>query len=401
MMRTAAGVYQTLSSTHQLYIQEKNLYDYNKSYSRDLDVVKFLAEEDLRNETIFDCRVYGSDIKINGELSDSWLKFKVDNYIDVDTRYGPITHLFTYNDIIYFFQEKAFGYLPINEETTVATDTNAKLALANGGILERYKYISTESGILNDKELVTTKYGIFWVDRLNQSICLYTGSQSNLTELKLEKDLDSYITPLTNSTSPVYVGYNDDRKDVYFSFFSLNKTLLYNTVSNTFTELLPFYSDLFIPVDKYLLSKGSSSNNLYLHGYGNRGTFYGTTYPSILHFIVNPGTNTIYDTLEWFSECLNAAGTKVNNTISSIRVKTGYQDSGDITLSPYINIGQRFRTWWTPIPRAIYNNFGTALERTDGRMRDYYLLVEVEFDNTNNDVFYLYDVMTSVTQSNT
>ena len=73
-----------LKQCYQLYIQEKNLYDYNKSYSRELDVNKFLAEEDLNTETTFDCRVYGSNIKINGELSDNWLKFKVDNYIEIE-----------------------------------------------------------------------------------------------------------------------------------------------------------------------------------------------------------------------------------------------------------------------------------------------------------------------------
>lgn len=407
MIRTNAGAYQTLSTTNTIYLQEKGLYEYNRSYSRDLDVQKFVAEEDLYRESEFDCRIYGSNLKTNGELSDSWLKFTVDNFIDVDTRYGPITHLFLHNDILYFFQEKAFGYLPINEEATIATNTNAKLSLASSGILERVKYISTESGVLNHKELTATKYGIFWVDRLNKSICQFSGTQGSLEDLKLDKDMESYINSFTNYNHPIYVGYNDDKKDVYFSNETLDKTLLYNVNANSFVEVQSFSSDHFIKVDKYCLSRaiedyGASDNfsNYYLHGYGDKGSFYGTVSPSILHFIVNPGDNGVYETLEWFSECMTELGVKTNKTFTNLRVKTGYQDSGELSLSLSTNLGQRFRTWFTPIPRALYDLNGVALERTDSRMRDYYLLVEVEFDNTNNDSFEVNEIITNVTHGN-
>lgn len=407
MMRTVAGAYRTLSSTNMIYVQEKGLYDYNRSYSRDLDGQKFLSEEDLYRESEFDCRIYGSNLKTNGELSDSWLKFTVDNFIDVDTRYGPITHLFLHNDILYFFQEKAFGYLPINEEATITTNTNAKLSLASSGILERVKYISTESGVLNHKELTATKYGIFWVDRLNKSICQFSGTQGSLEDLKLDKDMESYINSFTNYDHPIYVGYNDDKKDVYFSNETLDKTLLYNVNANSFVEVQSFSSDHFIKVDKYCLSRaiedyGASDNfsNFYLQGYGDKGNFYGTVSPSILHFIVNPGDNGIYETIEWFSECMTELGVKTNKTFTNLRVKTGYQDSGELSLSLSTNLGQRFRTWFTPIPRALYDLNGVALERTDSRMRDYYLLVEVEFDNTNNDSFEVNEIITNVTHGN-
>lgn len=404
MIRTNAGAYQTLSSTDMIYIQEKGLYEYNRSYSRDLDGQKFVAEEDLYRETEFDCRIYGSNLKTNGELSDSWLKFGVDNFIDVDTRYGPITKLFLHNDQLIFFQEKAFGYIPINEETTIATDTNAKLALASGGILERVKYISTETGALNYKEILGTKHGIFWVDRINKSICLYSGSESSLSDLKIDKDMESYVNWFTDYSHPIYVGYYDDKKDVYFSNETLNLTLVYNLQLGGFSEAQTFSSKDFIKIDKYMLSGNMDTTtyssdyyNYHIHGFGDRGSFYGVVSPSKLQFIINPGDVAIYDTLEWFSECVTELGAKINKSFSTIRVKTGYQDSSELTLTLGSNLGQRFRTWFTQIPRALYDLNGNSLERNDGRMKDYYLLVEFEFDNTNNDEFVVGDITTDVT----
>lgn len=402
MIRSNAGSY-LANDGHTRFNQLHNLYSYNTSYSRDLDAEKFVSTEDFDIQTKFDCRVHGSYKKTNGELIDSWLKFGVDNYIDVDTKYGPITNLFNYNDIIYFFQEKAFGYLPINEETTVATDTNAKLSLASGGILDRYKYISTESGACSNREILPTKYGIFYIDKINSSLCLYTGSEGNLKDLKIEKGLDSFISSNITLDYSGYIGYNDYTKDVYFSLDSLNKTLVYNTISESFTQVLPFYSNRFIQFNKYLLSKYRTrgltpEDRLYVHGTGDRGTFYGTTYPSIIQFIVNPQGMSVYDTLEWFSECIGTA--KLNKTFSSIRVKTGYQDSGEITLTPFDNIGQRFRTWFTQIPRAVYDLNGNTLERLDGRMSDYYILIELKFDNSDNEAFLINDIITNVTNGN-
>jgi hypothetical protein len=398
MVRSSAGSY--LADDGQTrFNQTQNLYAYNKSYSRDLDAEKFIPLEKLNVETKFDCRVLASNVKTNGELVDNWLKYRINQYIDVDTRYGPITNLINYNNRILFFQERGFGLLPINEQALISTNTTSKLVIGEGGILERYNYISTESGLLDRKELVSTKYGIFWTDRINSSLCFYTGGDSTMTlkDLKLEKGMNSWISESIKYDEPVYLSYNDYTKDVYFSFVSLGKTLVYNTLADEFTGLLTFSATNFIPTGKYLLSEkytigSNAGSKLYLQGKGNRGEYYGTVSPSKIQFIVNPNSeySCIFDNLEWFSEHTN------NITFDKLRVSDGYQDSGIININPV----HRLRTWFTNIPRALYDLQGNDLERTDVRMRDYYLLVELEIPNTSNGTFKVDNIITDVTISN-
>ena len=49
------------------------------------------------------CRIVSSEAKSNNEMLDSWTKFKVANYLDVDTKYGPITNLKAFKNKLYYW----------------------------------------------------------------------------------------------------------------------------------------------------------------------------------------------------------------------------------------------------------------------------------------------------------
>jgi hypothetical protein len=389
LVRSIAGSYVADDGTTR-FNQAHNLYNYNRAYSRDLDAEKFIPLENLKITTNFDCRVYGSNVKTNGELVDNWLKYKVNQYIDVDTRYGPITALINYNNKILFFQERAFGLLSINEQALLQTNTTSKLVIGEGGVLDRYNYISTESGVMDRKEIIITKYGIFWTDRINSSLCYYTGGDSSMTlkDLKLEKGMNSWVSENVKYTSPVYVGFNDYTKDVSFSFPSLSKTLIYNVETNTFNDFQTYSTNNYIPTGKHLLSVNPVAGNLWVQGMGGRGSYYGTTSASKIQFIVNPNSpySCVFDNLEWFSEY----------NFDKIQVSNGYQ------YSPLLDVTavHRLRTWFTQVPRATNYINGAFLERQDARMRDYYMLVELHYLNVGGSKFNVGSIISDVTLSN-
>ena len=70
-------------------------------YSANPTARLFAAEtEDDTDETSkdFDYRCYYSNVKENNESVDNWVKFQSSNYLDVDTKYGSINRLRTFNN---------------------------------------------------------------------------------------------------------------------------------------------------------------------------------------------------------------------------------------------------------------------------------------------------------------
>nr|DAU12002.1 MAG TPA: stabilization protein [Caudoviricetes sp.] len=81
-----------------------------------------LAIGDLSKSTTInnlDTRVRYSNQKSNKEAVDSWLTFKAANYIDVDARYGEVTHLDIFSDNLIFFQTDAVGRLAVNDRVAL------------------------------------------------------------------------------------------------------------------------------------------------------------------------------------------------------------------------------------------------------------------------------------------
>ena len=80
---------------------------YNTAYSIDTSARLFAAKnEDEDSNTLknIDYRVHNSNLKINGEYIDNWLKYQPANYIDVDSKYGEITHLRNFHNKLFFWQ---------------------------------------------------------------------------------------------------------------------------------------------------------------------------------------------------------------------------------------------------------------------------------------------------------
>ncbi len=130
------------------FSQEKRAYLYNTAYSITPDILSFTKSEyNSIYSDKYDCRVYYSNLKTNGENTDSWLKFKSANFIDVDTRYGEITQMKLFKDTLVFWQERATGMLSVNERTLIRDANDVNIILGNGDVLQRYDYLTTEYGM--------------------------------------------------------------------------------------------------------------------------------------------------------------------------------------------------------------------------------------------------------------
>lgn len=274
--------------------QERPAHQYNMIYS-DNDAsndVFTLISTDKDETNIFKQRAYFSEPKTNGEFIDSYQIFKPASFIDVDSKYGPITHLFTDKNMLYYWQENAFGKFSVNERSLI-NDTNGNtIMLGQAGILSRYDYISTKYGMREgDMCACSAAQKVFWVDINNKAIV--SGNSEQAINYGEQLGVQNIINNIIFEDRP-YIHY-DLQNDELLCKISKNEQLIFNTKYNIATSLYTRnYNDilntknhlygLFIDNDKYLniikynyLTKEESKNKFLS--------------PMELQFVVNPNAS--------------------------------------------------------------------------------------------------------------
>jgi hypothetical protein len=191
-----------------------------------------------KNDEYFDYRCRYSNKKENGELQDSWTTFLAANYIDVSPDYGKITELKTFKNSLVFFQERAFGLLSVKERTTLTDNNSNQLLLGSGGVLDRYDYISTTSGMEdgNFSDLVTNT-ALYWIDYNNKKYCQYTGgnSYSIISRIKgVQKATEEGMKNVSkDAVRPKKILYNSKYNEIMF-WNGDDRVLVYNDETQLF-----------------------------------------------------------------------------------------------------------------------------------------------------------------------
>lgn len=417
---------------------ERTDYFYNTVYSSQNDIVTFFPKPDpFIENTIYDNRFYISDIKINGELTDSWSVFQANNYWDVEGVYGPINSMLPLADKMYFWQDRAFGIIEINPRAVI-TDTNAtansELQVGTGLPLQRHDYISTTNGSKHQGSTIASANALYWYDANQIKVMRYSPGEGNepLSDIKglfsyLSKNLKGEIQNIDKPTySPlglnpkglngVVATYDSKKHRAIFTFHSgVNTgaetytqnsfTVCLNELKNSFTTFYTFTPRIYINDNKYIISPDNNTPNiqlskLYLHDVGNYCEFYDEIYDSYVKFIVNPNPQftKVFDNIVWDSQALSydtTSGEYINHnddTWTRIRITDDYQNTDIQTLTVGSNIERKERSWQLQIPRnrVLYTssnspNIYTDLSATDKsfgeRIRDKYIQVELWYNN--------------------
>ena len=317
----------------------------------------------------FNSRILYSDAKINGESLDSWRKFKLENYRDLEGLYGDLNKLLVYNDKMYFLQDTAFGGLSISPVSTVIDDAGTSIVLGTGEVIQDSNYISTSVGCTNPFSVITSEKGIYWVDFNKKKA--YAFRSNGLESISDVHGMKSWFND-NMIKDEVVLGYDYINSEVLFSMGRNSDTGVYSEVLNKFTSIYSYSTPLFISGINQLLSAGNS-NKLFRHNAKNKYQWYDAPhYTSEIEFIVNknPLHSKIYDTLEWYLP--DGALTKIEYSTSYVdSVPTGVvQDDGSLTQNVYL----REQIYRSPIPRDV----------TKGRLRDTYLKVKMTFSNSTS-----------------
>ena len=421
-----------VGGTSAVDIEMKETYTYNSSYHSECDVKSFFPKPDpfILNEE-FDNRFHASEIKINGEFTDSWGVFKINNFWDVEGTYGPINAMQILKDKMFFWQSRAFGIIQINPRsviTDVNNEANSALQVGTGLPLQRHDYISTEIGLQHQWGLTKSSYKNVWLDVSNKKFFASSG-EDGVVPLSDVKGMFSYfnknlIYNVNNFDKPVYedeeLGINgvvavyDFKYDqAIFTVHDTNNptqsgqiknkyTFVYDDRIGAFTSFMSFTPKIYFTDGYKIFSTDPDDlSRIYIHDSGKYCNFYFKTYDSSINVVSNesPLTTKVFDNLVYDSQAIDANGVNYNDdTWNTIRIYNDYQNTDYQLLIPGANIKRKERSWQLAVPRnrVLYStsnspNIFADLSPTDKplgeRMRDKYVLIQLIYNNLKNRSF--------------
>lgn len=155
--------------------QDRPVHQYNLIYSDNGTSNDIYSPQSvIQLQNTYSQRICYSQMKTNGELLNNWNVFKPVDYIDVNPVYGELTDMFTVQDVLYFWQNKGFGKLSVNERSLVKDENSNLIQLGQGSVLQRYDYLSTKFG-MRDQDMckINVDNDIYWFDHRNRCIAAY------------------------------------------------------------------------------------------------------------------------------------------------------------------------------------------------------------------------------------
>ena len=386
----------------------------------------------------FDCRIWRSQEKTDGEQVESWSIYKPDLYKDVESAYGPINNLIIFQDKMFYFQDKGFGVAQVDEQKVVQSGDNtaSDLVLGSSGILERYDYISTKTGTKHQFSMSVSDYSIIWFDALARK--MYRYKPSGLEPVSDIKGLNAFLYSrlygvLQTNDNPyrfrgIHSTYDFRHNEFYMTFLDASQdeplqiTLVYNDLLDGYVGEYTHYPKVYINDKLNIFSPnpyvilGTESEELFIHNYGNYVTFYDQTPDfSTLSFILNsnPTIEKVLNNLEFVVEAFkpNRLGTydtqydavaqiDFYDFFDDMRVYDNYQNTDWFTLIPNTldysgrtNYARKHKSIWnTRIPSdkvitpntSIFDpaNISTIKPSMTRRFKDKWFMIELRYNNT-------------------
>ena len=378
---------QTNPVSYGSYVQTDPQYTYNTIYSQNANVLNFIVKAIYsEDDQQFNNRIVHSELKTNNEIQDSWLTFKVANYLEVDNKYGQITNLKNFANKLFYFQENAVGVASVNERSLIV-DNISELTLGTGTVLSRYDYIGVTNGdsIINDKSIVTSATNLYWYDYDRNTLCVIG---DKIVELSKLKNVQSYYNENYKAyrKEPVSA-YNKKYDEVWFTV--LNKTLIYNERLNVFTSFNTHWYKYALTFNDKLVTVGDDC--FYKHNEQVDENYEVEPLISKLDIVVNDNFmyTKVFDNVMFYADFEG----NINN-ISYVLFKTKSQTSEEINSS---NIECREDTYRFAIPRELTTN--TDSMSYSGRMRGKCLYEFFTFDCNDNKTFKIPYIKTTYRQS--
>jgi len=221
---------------HNAIVDISPTYLYNSVYSS-INKTKLaiqLPADRLKNY-VADTMIRYSEKKISGELYDSWLDFKANNYSTLDANYGSLNYMVRLNDNVFVFQDNAVVALSISPTVQTTTDSGLPVVLGKGDIIHSHQYLSTNVGIQKCNEAVVSVSFIYWIDLNRKKLYRFGEGIQSISDIK---GVSSYFKQTLNKNTRFLGVYDNSRTCVMLSIVNDSIGVKYD--DNTFTVSVGF-----------------------------------------------------------------------------------------------------------------------------------------------------------------
>lgn len=402
-----------LEFSEYFHVDKVYNYNYDKYYMYYYPKPYFEIEQ-----TEFDFRVIRSEKKLDLATPDTWTIFKPDAFIDVESKYGPINNLIVFKDKLLYFQDRAFGQLQVAEQKLIGDAAGtADLVLGSSGILERYDYISRQTGTKHQFSMSVSDYSLIWFDTLARKIYKLGEGLDPLTDLKGYHSLTYNLaeSDLQNNDNPymfngIHSTYDYRFNEFYMTFLQPEKpavTLVYNDMYKGFIGEYTHYPVVYINDKSNIFSvpytSPSTNDTLYVHNYGDYCRFYGSMSPepSKISYLMNtePTVEKVFTNMEVSAEAFKTVfgydQPDFNDFFDTMRVYDNYQNTNFFSLA---NFATKHKTIWDikipsdrvlDVTLSIFNpaNLSPLRPPLTRRLKDKWFIVDLIYNNTDNNKF--------------
>lgn len=212
--------------------QDRPVHQYNLIYSDNGTSNDIYSPQSvIQSQNTYSQRICYSQMKTNGELFNNWNIFKPVDYIDVNPVYGELTDMFTVQDTLYFWQNKGFGKLSVNERSLVKDENSNLIQLGQGSVLQRYDYLSTKFG-MRDQDMckINVDNDIYWFDHRNRCIAAYKAVNAGNGRASMqvidftEKTNVKTLMKNCDITNTPTIEYDPNNDELLFNNVTLNNT---------------------------------------------------------------------------------------------------------------------------------------------------------------------------------
>tara|TARA_R110000822_G_scaffold73853_18_gene177659 strand:- start:6568 stop:10608 length:4041 start_codon:yes stop_codon:yes gene_type:complete len=381
--------------------QYEQFHVYNTVYSQEPTLVQNKdVDFNFRRIENFDTRIQSTKLKSPNETIDSWTDILANETMDLNGKFGPINNIIEYKDNIYAFQDEAIAAISINPRVQVQGDDGIGIELGTGGILYDFTYVTTKSGSINKWGMVSTKKGIYYYDALNKGVGRFPDAVTPLlTDIKglhafFNKNYNYTSLALDNPVlqSGAVLGYDNYNNDVFVTLHQGGQsfTWCFNEMQDEFVDRKLYLPTKYIYKGDKLISLDATSKLGYEHYAGLYNNYHGVYAPSTITLQVNPQSDldTVFNNIFFNSELYLNDIDQPDKTLTHITAYSEYQTTGRIplVLGRSTNLRRKFREWKANIPRVGRN-----------RVRNPWIFLKLELDNTSNYKLILHDITVSYT----
>lgn len=380
------------ANVNNYYAQIDPLYNYNTVYSSNNYTKVYSHESNVNDENVseIDYRCHNSNVKLNNENIDSWTKFQPADYIDVDTRYGPITNMRNFENRLMFWQENAFGQLSVKERSQIIDSNNQSLILGTGGVLDRYDYYDQTSGMHEEQYCdAQSDSQLYWYDDHNKELKSF--NRQSVVQLNKQYKTQNVMHDLHSDIEEeqTCMFYDNYYNELISKVLQNNNSIIYSEQNRIFTSVctIPFDNYVKFKNGTFVLKTGDGNIKVaqWNKKYNENGEYScrdidGNIIHTYIQYVVNdqPLYTKVFDNQELVSDNLDIPKDYFKNG-HTYEWKTELNN----TKTTDLQITDREGNFRYSIPRAIDSEGN--ISKFGNRIRGKYMICSIYNDNTEHD----------------